>query len=410
MPTYNYEAINKKGEEVKGTIEAENNLAAINRIRNLGYFPARVVEENPTPPLSFKAFFAFGSKSFFHRIKFQQLVSFTRQLATLIGAGLSILKSLRTMAEQPGLGDLREIINRVADGVERGQTVSDGLARYPQHFSHLYINMIRAGESGGILEKILKRLAGFLESQMKLQSRVKNALIYPSFIIVVAVGILSILLAFVVPIFVTLFEDLGGALPLPTQILIKVSGTFKNQWYFFLLGIIGLFVLFKLLKRIPRGKYLLDRLKLRLPLFGDLCRSISIARVSRTLATLIASGVPILQALNIVRETAGNMVISQALGDVHDSIREGDDIAGPLQQSGVFPPLVVNMVKVGEESGTLDEMLYRIADNFDEEVDRTVGNLTSLLEPFLMVFLGVIVGFIVIAMIMPLFSLIEMVG
>ncbi len=410
MPTYRYEAINKKGEEIKGVIEAENNLAAINRIRNLGYFPSRVVEESSRDPLSFKAFFAFGSKSFFRRVKFQHLVSFTRQLATLIGAGLSILKSLRTVAEQPGLGDLREIINRVADGVERGQTVSEGLSRYPRFFSHLYVNMIRAGETGGILEKILKRLADFLESQMKLQARVKNALIYPCFIIVVAVGILSILLTFVVPIFITLFEDLGGALPLPTRLLIKISAIFKNQWYFVLFGVIGLIVLFRVTSRLPRGKYLLDRVKLRLPLFGNLCRSISIARVSRTLATLIASGVPILQALNIVRETAGNMVISQALGNVHDSIREGDNIASPLQQSGVFPPLVVNMVRVGEESGTLDEMLYRIADNFDEEVDRTVGSLTSLLEPFLMIFLGVVVGFIVISMIMPLFSLIQLVG
>jgi len=410
MPTYNYEAINEKGGEVKGKVEAESHLIALSRIRNLGYFPTRVVKEKEKSRKFFKFFFQLNSKSFFQRTKRQHLVSFTRQLATLIGAGMPILKSLQTLAEQPGLGNFKEIINRVADGVERGHPLSEGLVRYPGFFSRLYVNMIRAGESGGILEKILRRLADLLENQMKLRARVKNALIYPSFIIIVAVGIVAVLLTFVVPIFVSLFEDLGGALPLPTRILMAVSEAVKHQWYFIILAVIALVFLFKLATRTPRGRFFFDHLKLRLPLFGNLYRSISITRFSRTLGTLIASGVPILQALNIVRETAGNEVISQALANVHDSIREGENITQPLRESGVFPALVVNMVRVGEESGTLDEMLYRIADNFDEEVDRTVGSLTALLEPFLIVFMGLVVGFIVISMIMPLFSLIKLVS
>lgn len=410
MPVYNYEAVNEKGEEVKGKIEAESYLGAISRLHNLGYFPTRILEEKPREVSFFRTLFQDQAKLFLGRVKFQQLVSFTRQMATLIGAGLSILKSLRTIAEQPGLGPLKEIINRVADGVERGQPLSEGLVRYPRYFSRLYVNMVRAGESGGVLEKILKRLADFLESQMKLRSRVRNALIYPVFIIIVATGILSILLTWVVPIFVSLFADLGGALPLPTRLLMTTSSFFKTRWYFILLGILALVFLFRFFKQLPKGKYIVDNFKLHLPIFGNLYRNISIARFSRTLATLLGSGVPILPALNIVRETAGNEVIRRALGGVHDSIREGESIAQPLYQSGVFPALVVNMVRVGEESGTVDEMLYRIADNFDEEVERTVGGLTALLEPVLIIFMGLVVGFIVISMIMPLFSLIKLVS
>jgi len=408
VPTYIYEAIGKDGKEVKGKVEAESRLVALTRIRNMGYFPSRISEEVPRISFSFKSLKELGSKSLIHHVKFQSLVSFTRQLATLIGAGLPILKSLRTVAEQPGLGDFKGVISRVADGVERGQTFSEGLALYPRYFSRLYRNMIRAGESGGILEQILRRLADFLENQIKLKTRVRNALIYPCFVIVVAIAILSLLMTFVIPVFVSLFEDLGGALPLPTRILMKMSDVFKHQWYFIVLGIFALVFLYKLINRIPRGKYTIDSIKLHLPVFGNLYRNISIAGFSRTLATLIGSGVPILQALNIVRETAGNEVISRALGNVHDSIREGESIAQPLLQSGVFPVIVVNMVRVGEESGTLDEMLYRIADNFDEEVERTVGGLTALLEPFLIVLMGLAVGFIVISMIMPLFSLIQL--
>ena len=410
MPTYIYEAISKDGKEVTGKIEAESKLVALTRIRNMGYFPSRISEGVPKTSFSFRSLKELGSKSLIRRVKFQNLVSFTRQLATLIGAGLPILKSLRTVAEQPGLGDLKEVISRVADGVERGQTFSEGLANYPRYFSRLYTNMVRAGESGGILEQILRRLADFLEKQMRLKAQVKNALIYPCFVIVTAIGILSLLLTFVIPIFASLFEDLGGDLPLPTRILMEISDIFRHQWYFILLGIFALVGLYKILNRLPRGKYAIDKIKLYLPISGNLNRNICIARFSRTLATLIGSGVPILQALNIVRETAGNEVISRALGNVHDSIREGESVAQPLLQSGVFPTIVVNMVKVGEESGTLDEMLYRIADNFDEEVERTVGGLTALLEPLLIVLMGLMVGFIVISMIMPLFSLIQLVS
>lgn len=406
MPNYSYEAINKDGKEVKGKIEAESKMAAITRIRNMGYFPSQVTEGKNIG--SFKSFKQLGSKKIFHQVKFQQLVSFTRQLATLIGAGLPILKSLRTVAEQPGLGDLKDILSQVADGVERGQTFSEGLSAYPRYFSRLYRNMVRAGESGGILEEILKRLADFMEKQMKLQARVKNALVYPVFVIIVAVGILSLLMTFVIPVFVSLFADLGGDLPLPTRVLMKTSEVFKHQWYILVLIVIAIIFAFKFFNRFRRGKYMVDNFKLHLPIFGNLYRNLSIARFTRTLATLISSGVPILQALNIVRETAGNEVISQALSNVHDSIREGENIANPLQQSGVFPAIVVNMVRVGEESGTLDEMLFRIADNFDEEVERVVSGMTALLEPFLIVGMGLVVGFIVISMLLPLFSLIKL--
>lgn len=423
MPKFAYVAMNEKGVEVSGTINAENTIAAINQIREMGYFPTSVAAQKKKKGQGAEGEkeggFSFQIRFLSRRtVKSKILALFTRQLATLIDAGLPLLKALRVLETQQKPGPLKDALLAMGSSVEGGSTFSESLGNQPKIFNKLYVNMVRAGEAGGVLEVVLNRMAEFLEKSEKLKSKVKSALIYPTAVITVAGGVLGFLMTYVVPKFKEIFDGFDTTLPTPTAILIGVSHWIKSNLYYthppyvgvLILLPVGLFFAFKAVSKTNKGRFGLDTAKLNFPLFGTLIRKIAIARFSRTLGTLITSGVPILQALNIVRETSGNEVISQAIGNVHDSIREGESIAAPLKDTKVFTPMVISMIEVGEETGKLPDMLMKIADNYDEDVDTAVAGITSVIEPVLIVFLAVMVGFIVISLFLPLIKLISSVN
>jgi type IV pilus assembly protein PilC len=342
-------------------------------------------------------------------IKPKTLMIFTRQLATLIDSGLPLLRGLNVLGKQEPDPVLRKTIGKLADSVQGGSTFSDGLAQHPKVFNKLYINMVKAGELGGVMELVLVRLADFQEKAQKLKNKVVSAMFYPIIVLVIAVAIMAFLLVYIVPKFEQIFADMLGGKPLPalTEFVIGTSRFFQNQWYV-IFGVLIVFVVaYNLAGRTEKGLAIIDAVKLRVPLFGDLIKKGAISRFSRTLGTLVTSGVPILQALNITRETAGNVVLSNAIQKVHNSVKEGESIVSPLEKSGIFPPMVVSMIDVGEETGQLPEMLLKVADVYDDEVDNTVAGLTSLLEPIMIVFLAVVVGTIVIALFLPLISIIS---
>jgi len=348
--------------------------------------------------------FRFGSNAH------AQLVLSTRQLATLIKAGMPLLRALRTVDDQLDPGPLQSAFTEVATDVESGIKFSEALSRHPKWFPTYYVNMVRAGELGGLLDEILKRLADLLNNQARLRNRVKSALMYPLFVMVAAVGIVGILMAFVVPTFLEMFTELGSALPLPTQILVNISTIMREWWFFVIIGSIALFFLWQMFIRTPFGRGVVDRALLNAPVIGSLVERLVISRFARTFGTLLTSGVPILSALETVRATVTNVVIDEALQDVEQSLRVGDSLARPMEISGAFPPLVSRMVALGEETGQLDQMLMQIADSYEEEVEVQLAGLTQLLEPLLIVFIGGIVGFIVVAMFMPLLSLTKLLG
>jgi len=334
----------------------------------------------------------------------------TRQLATLVKAGMPLLRALRTVTDQLDPGPLREVMAAIATDVESGIKFSEALASHPWWFPPFYVNMVRAGEVGGLLEEILKRLAELLEKQARLRDRVKSALMYPAFVLIAAVGILIVLMAFVVPTFLGMFTELGSALPLPTRILVAVCDLVRGWWW--VVGLLGLGAgaLLRLFLQTPSGRRLMDQASLVMPVFGSLVERLLISRFTRTFGTLIASGVPILSALETVRATVTNVVIDNALKDVEQSLKVGESLARPMELSGVFPPLVTRMVALGEETGQLDRMLMQVADSYEEEVEVQLAGLTQLLEPLLIVLVGGMVGFIVIAMFLPLMSLTKLLG
>ncbi len=334
----------------------------------------------------------------------------TRQLATLVKAGMPLLRALRTVSDQLDPGPLRDVFSSVATDVEGGVKLSEALAHHPKWFPTFYVNMVRAGEVGGLLDEILKRLAELLEKQARLRERVKSALMYPAFVMVAAVGILTVLMAFVVPTFLGMFTELGSALPLPTRILVNISTAVRTWWWATLLGCLGMGFLLRLFFRSPGGRRLADQVSLTAPVIGSLVERLLISRFARTLGTLISSGVPILSALETVRATVTNRILDEALQDVEQSLKAGESLARPMELSGVFPPLVTRMVALGEETGQLDRMLMQVADSYDEEVEVQLAGLTQLLEPVLILFVGGVVGFIVIAMFLPLVSLTKLLG
>ena len=424
MPKFNYVALDARGQESVGVLEAPSSNDVIAHLRQSGYFPTSVIEEGKaataraakkkTPKTvaakssaapATKGIVLFQKKT----VKPKTLMIFTRQLATLIDAGLPLLRGLTVLAKQERDIVLKGTINALADGVQGGNTFSESLAQHPKIFNKLYINMVKAGELGGVLELVLNRLAEFQEKAEKIKNKVVAAMFYPVVVIIIAMLILSFLLVFIVPKFQQIFHDMLGNKPLPaiTQFVIDASNLLKDQWYYVIGGIVVISVGYKMFASSAMGRVILDRMKLSMPLFGDLTRKSSISRFARTLGTLVTSGVPILQALNITRETAGNSVIADAITKVHDSVKEGESIVQPLEASGVFPPMVISMIDVGEETGQLPEMLLKIAEVYDDEVDNAVSGLTSLLEPIMIVILAVIVGTIVIALFMPLISIIQ---
>jgi type IV pilus assembly protein PilC len=422
MAKFEYIALDARGQESRGTIEASNQNDAVGQLRQQGYFPTNVAEagKGAIPKANKKQQKAMKAASapkgrkgggFMARktVSTKTLMIFTRQLATLIDAGLPLLRGLTVLAKQEKDLVLRNTINSLADAVQGGNTFSESMAQHPRIFNKLYVNMVKAGELGGVLELVLNRLAEFQEKAQKIKNKVVSAMAYPVIVLVIAMGIMAFLLAFIVPKFEQIFHDMlgGKALPPLTQFVIDASNILKNRAPLLIAIGVTIYVCYKLIARTVKGRWWIDRITLAAPLFGDLTRKSAISRFSRTLGTLVTSGVPILQALNITRETAGNAVIADAVGKVHDSVKEGESIVSPLEASGVFPPMVISMVDVGEETGQLPEMLMKIAEVYDDEVDNAVEGLTSLLEPIMIVFLALIVGTIVIALFMPLIAIIS---
>ncbi len=420
MPRYSYVALDARGQESAGVIDAASQNEAVGQLRQAGYFPKTIAEEGKggKAPKAAKAAVAKTpgksgglSLPFLERqtIKGKTLMIFTRQLATLIDAGLPLLRGLTVLSKQEPDPVLRKVTINLAEAVQGGGTFSESLAGHPKIFNKLYVNMVKAGELGGVLELVLLRLAEFQEKAQKIKNKVVSAMFYPIIVLVIAIAIMAFLLVFIVPKFEAIFADMLGGKPLPalTQFVIGASNFAKDNVFLIIGGAIVLAIVYVLLSKTPKGAIVLDNIKLKAPLFGDLTRKSSISRFTRTLGTLVTSGVPILQALNITRETAGNSVIADAIMKVHDSVKEGESIVQPLEASGVFPPMVISMIDVGEETGQLPEMLLKIAEVYDDEVDNAVTGLTSLLEPVMIVFLAVVVGTIVIALFLPLISIIS---
>ncbi|HNZ18103.1 MAG TPA: type II secretion system inner membrane protein GspF [Candidatus Hydrogenedentes bacterium] len=405
MPKYAYKAMNKEGKEAFGIVESENQALAINDIRQMGLYPTKVYEARKSDERRARKEKGGLNELYFGGVKTKELVIMTRQLSTLIDAGLPLLRSINVLIAQLKPSKLRDILREIRDEIQSGSTFSEGLAKHPKEFDRLYVNMVRAGEVGGMLEVVLQRLATFMERRQALKRRVKSAMVYPVAVLLVAVGIVWFLLSYVVPEFAVIFEDFGAKLPWMTQFLIKCGDFARFEWWKVALYFNGTIITIKVLSKIHTVKRITDRVVLRIPLVGDLITKVAVARFSRTLGTLITSGVPILQSLRITKETIGNEVIENAIQKVHDSIKEGDTIAAPLDESKVFPPMVVNMIDVGEETGSLDAMLMKVADIYDAEVEAAVEALLALMEPVMIVVLGVICGFIVISMYLPIFSL-----
>ncbi|MFH0926369.1 MAG: type II secretion system F family protein [bacterium] len=400
MAVFKYKGKNRQGREVTGEVEAENKEAAQKSLRNQQVIVLFLKAKPKDIEIKIPGFSG--------KIKDKDIIIFTKQLATMINAGLPLVQSLSVLAVQSENKELAKDINQIRGDVETGLTFNDALRKHPKAFNDLYTNMIEAGEIGGILDTILGRLCIYIEKSMLLKKRIKSAMVYPSVVLAVALIIVTGLLIFVIPTFAKMFQDMGGAaLPLPTQIVINLS-RFIASWTgggLVLGAVIVLIIVIKLSYKSKKGKMAFHRLFLRLPVVGMLIRKVAVAKFSRTLSTLLSSGVPILDGLDIVARTAGNMVVEESIMKAKIAISEGKTITEPLEQSKIFPMMVTQMISIGETTGALDTMLTKIADFYDEEVDSAVGVLTSMLEPMLMVFLGIVVGFIVVAMYLPIFKM-----
>ncbi len=436
MPKFNYVAMDSRGKETKGILEVGSQNEAISRLKEMGYFPTKVVQaEAPKKDEKSKKTVRTPGKGAkkqiniripgFGGVKTKHLTTFTRQLATLVDAGLPLLRGLRVLAKQEKNPILKDTLGSLALSIEGGSTFSEALSQHPKIFNRLFVSMVKAGELGGVLEVVLNRLAEFMEKAQKIKGKVVAAMFYPVAVMTVAVIILAVLMIFVVPKFKTIFGDMmdGAELPGFTNFVLSISEGLKSQTIVFpewasgfpmpgpvIWGIIGLVIGFKIFSKTKFGRRCIDKVLLKMPVLGPVMTKVAISRFARTLGTLVHSGVPILQALTIVRETSGNVIVGNAVTKVHESVKEGETITAPLESANVFPPMVISMVDVGEQTGALPEMLMKIADTYDDEVDNAVSAMTSLLEPIMIVFLAVIVGSIVIALFLPLIKLIEGVG
>jgi len=429
MPKFSYVAMDSRGKETKGTLEVASQNEAITRIKDMGLHPTRIVEVDKPKDAKAKPGAKPGTApakgkgpnfnlvikipGLTDRVKSKVLTTFTRQLATLVDAGLPLLRGLRVLEKQERHPLLKKVIFDLSVSIEGGSTFSEALAQHPKVFNRLFVNMVKAGELGGVLEVVLNRLAEFMEKAQKIKGKVISAMFYPVAVITVAVVILGILMVYVVPKFKTIFVDLlgpGEQLPAFTRFVLGISDAIANNFLVTMSILIALFILLQVFIRTKAGRKIFDRFKLNIPVVGPVIRKVAISRFTRTLGTLVSSGVPILQALTIVKETSGNVIVADAVSAVHESVKEGETITAPLETSGVFPPMVISMVDVGEQTGALPEMLMKIADNYDDEVDNAVAAMTSLLEPIMIVFLAVVVGSIVIALFLPLITLIDKLG
>jgi type IV pilus assembly protein PilC len=401
--TYAYKVRDRSGKIVQGTVEAESENAVVGRLRQMGLAPLLIEEHKDS----------LGKKELHlpwsGRIKPKDIAVMSRQFATMINSGLSLLRALNILSEETDNTRLREVLAMVRADVEKGQSLSQALAKHPKVFSRLYVAMIKAGETGGVLDKTLLRMAETMEKEVALRHKIKSAMTYPVVVFGLVIIIVTAMLMFVVPMFKGLYKQLGGVLPLPTRFLILVSDGVKHFWFIWIFAVGGGIWAFRRWIRTDQGRAKWDAIKLKMPVFGTLVHKTALSRYSRTLAALFRSGVPILQGLDIVKETVNNAVVADAVSHVQTSVKEGASIAKPLEEHAVFPPMVVQMMLVGEETGALDTMLEKIADFYDQEVDATVEALTSLIEPLLIAVMGAAVGGMVVALYMPMFNIINLI-
>lgn len=402
MAVFVWEAETKRGEVKKGEMDAADETVVRGLLRRQGLKSINV-KKKPKDVLEYLPFLK-------QKVKEKDIVVFARIFATMINAGLPLIQCLDLLSQQEQNKTFAKIITTVKEDIEGGSTLHDALKKHPRVFDELFVNLVAAGESGGILDVILNRLSNYMEKAMKLKSRVKSAMTYPAIVLVVAVAVVALLLVYVIPVFKKLFESMGGQLPGPTQFLIDVS-EFTQSYFLFMIGFLAVFVyLFRRYYRTEKGRRTVDALVLKAPVFGPLIKKVAVAKFTRTLSTMLGSGVPILEGLSIVSKTAGNVIIESAIMKTRQSISEGRTIAEPLAETDIFPAMVVQMIAVGEATGALDAMLEKIADFYDDEVDTAVGALTTMLEPFMMVFLGVVVGGMIICMYLPIFKMASVVA
>lgn len=422
MPLFQYTAMDANGKEQKGKKEAASEDAVASFLKEQGMFPTTIKavksgdkkqqggpgQQAAKPKSALSMNISLGGNN----IARKDLTVLTRQLAILLDAGLPLIRSLKTLEKQSTNPAIKKTLGLAANSVEGGSTFSEALAQHPKSFDKLYLNMIRAGEAAGKMEVILNRLAQFMEKAAKIAGKVKAAMVYPIMVLVIAGAITAGLMIFIVPKFEKIFSELLEGEPLPglTQFVMGISKSLTNQIHYILIGIVAVVIGYILIVKIPAGKYAVDWIKYNAPLFGPIISRTAISKFSRTLGTLMSSGVPVLNALQIVKDTAGNDVVSNAVQLVHDAVKEGESMAAPLASTRIFPEMVISMIEVGEETGKLPEMLDKIADTYDEEVDNAVGALTSMIEPLMIIFLAVVVGGIVIALFMPLISIIDKLG
>ena len=397
MPIYIWKGINIHGEKRKGQIEAVDEAGVRAHLKRLR-IEETSIREKPKDLLE-------NIKFFRPKVKGKDVVVFTRQLSTMIDAGLPLVQCLQILARQQDNPTFKEMLTAIQADVETGTTLADSMRKHPQVYDSLYCNMIEAGELGGILDTILQRLATFKEKAMALRKRIKGAMTYPTICLGICILVLAIILIFVVPVFDKMFKDFGSALPAPTQLVVNLSNAVKSYWYVIFIAVIAFVWIFKKYYNTERGRLQVDHMLLWSPVIGDLVRKVAVSKFTRTLSTMLQSGVPILDALGVVARTAGNKVIERAIVRVSAAIAEGRPIAEPLEESQVFPPMVVQMINVGESVGALDTMLEKVADFYDSEVDQAVDNLTAMIEPFMMVFLGGVIGGLVVVMYLPIFQI-----
>jgi type IV pilus assembly protein PilC len=395
MAKYRWEGTTRGGEARRGTLEAASEEAVINRLRADQITPRKIKR------VAREIHIKFGTG-----VNEKDVVVFTRQLATMIDAGLPLVQCLDILASQSENPHFGQVLHSVKSSVEAGSTFSDALRRHPRVFDELYVNLVHAGEIGGILDTILNRLGTYIEKAQKLKRQLKSALIYPAVVMVVALAVVVVMLTWVIPVFENMYKEFKGAqLPAPTQFVIGLSNAFASNWYLLAGAVAALAIGSSMAVRTERGRYLFHRAILRIPVIGGVLRKIVVARFTRTLGTLLTSGVPILDSLEICARTSGNKVVEESILRAREQISEGKDLAGPLAEGGVFPPMVIQMIGVGEQTGAMDTMLQKIADFYEDEVDVAVAAMTKLIEPFMMVFLGVIVGGLIVAMYLPIFEL-----
>ena len=404
MEVYVWEGKSRKGVVEKGEMEAANEGSVRSQLRRQQILATKI---QPKPKDVFRGLSGLKVRK---KVKEKEIVVFTRQFATMIDAGLPLVQCMEILSGQQDNVFFKEVLLKVKGDVEAGSTFADALRKHPKVFNDLFCNLVAAGEAGGILDTILNRLAAYIEKSMNLKKKVKGAMVYPTVVMGVALVVVSALLLFVIPVFQKMFADMGGTLPAFTQLVINISDTMRTYWWAVAFFLLGLFFGFRSFYRTAKGREKVDDYLLKLPVIGPLIRKVAIAKFTRTLSTMLSSGVPILEGLEIVARTAGNKTVEKAILKTRASIGEGKTIAEPLGASGIFPPMVVQMISVGESTGALDSMLSKVADFYDDEVDSAVGTLTSLLEPVLMVFLGTTIGALVIAMYLPIFRMASVVG